>query len=245
MATKTMTAVGNAQLDTAQKKFGTASGLFDGTGDYLTTPDDTAWAFGTGNFTIDFWFRLPSVAGNLAYAVCGQKDSASQFWAVDVYVNGASSGLIFHSITGGVWKINIAATYGAFSADTWYHGAVVRNGTAEADWHFFINGTEIADSLSLGSYANAVHDGTGVLNVAGNGGASGADFAGWLDEVRIVKGTAVWTSNFTAPSAEYAYNTASGTELLLHMNGTDASTTFLDSSGATVTHFLSTLGVGT
>lgn len=54
----TVTANGNAQIDTAQSKFGNASGLFDGTGDYLTIPDHADWNFGTGNFTIDAWIRF-------------------------------------------------------------------------------------------------------------------------------------------------------------------------------------------
>jgi hypothetical protein len=52
---KAVTAVGNAQIDTAQSKFGNASALFDGAGDYLSVPDSADWAFGTGAFTIDFW----------------------------------------------------------------------------------------------------------------------------------------------------------------------------------------------
>src|SRR3990167_5725818 len=51
---KAVTANGNAQIDTAQKKFGTASGLFDGTGDYLSLADSDDWNFGAGDFTIDF-----------------------------------------------------------------------------------------------------------------------------------------------------------------------------------------------
>src|SRR3989338_6322305 len=57
---KAVTANGNAQIDTAQSKFGGASGLFDGAGDYLTIPSSSAFDFGTGNFTIDFWVRLAS-----------------------------------------------------------------------------------------------------------------------------------------------------------------------------------------
>ena len=52
---KAVTANGNAQIDTAQKKFGAASGLFDGTGDYLTLANSNDWSFGSGDFTIDFW----------------------------------------------------------------------------------------------------------------------------------------------------------------------------------------------
>ena len=48
---------GTAQLDTAQKEFGTAALLLDGNSDYVTYPDSDDWSFGTGDFTIDFWIR--------------------------------------------------------------------------------------------------------------------------------------------------------------------------------------------
>ena len=54
---KTWTASGNAQIDTAQSKFGGASGLFDGTGDSITTPDHADFDVGSGDFTVDFWMR--------------------------------------------------------------------------------------------------------------------------------------------------------------------------------------------
>src|SRR3990167_4126243 len=55
----TVTANNSAQIDTAQKKFGTASGLFaSATSDNLSVPDHADWDFGTSDFTIDFWFRF-------------------------------------------------------------------------------------------------------------------------------------------------------------------------------------------
>src|SRR3990167_8969973 len=75
---KTVTAVGNAQLDTAQKKFGTASILLDGTGDYATVPDSDDWNFGAGDFTIDFWVRFNGVAESEAF--CGQDQDATNHW---------------------------------------------------------------------------------------------------------------------------------------------------------------------
>src|SRR3989338_1134677 len=60
---KTTTAYGNAQIDTAQSKFCGASGLFDGTGDYLTLADSDDWSFGTGNWTIDCWSRFNKLFG--------------------------------------------------------------------------------------------------------------------------------------------------------------------------------------
>lgn len=53
----TFTAAGNAQIDTAQSKFGGASGLFDASGDYISTPDSDEWSFGSGDFTIECWYR--------------------------------------------------------------------------------------------------------------------------------------------------------------------------------------------
>ena len=59
----TVTANGNAQIDTDQSKFGGASGLFDGTGDYLSIPDSADWDFGTGDWTIDFLIRFNAITG--------------------------------------------------------------------------------------------------------------------------------------------------------------------------------------
>jgi hypothetical protein len=54
---RTMTAIGNAQIDTAQFKFGAASGLFDGSGDVVTAADSADWDFGSGDFTIEMFVR--------------------------------------------------------------------------------------------------------------------------------------------------------------------------------------------
>src|SRR3990167_8643626 len=60
---KTATPSGNAQIDTAQSKFGGASGLFDGTGDYVTVANHADFNFSASNFTIDGWFRLNATTG--------------------------------------------------------------------------------------------------------------------------------------------------------------------------------------
>jgi hypothetical protein len=51
---------GTAQIDTAQYKFGTASGLFDGDSDWIDTPTSTDFGFSTNDFTIDFWVKFNS-----------------------------------------------------------------------------------------------------------------------------------------------------------------------------------------
>src|SRR3990167_5787652 len=57
------TPAGNAQIDTAQSKFGGASGLFDGTGDYITTPNSADFDPGTGSFTAEMWIRPAALTG--------------------------------------------------------------------------------------------------------------------------------------------------------------------------------------
>lgn len=184
---KTITANGDAQIDTAQSKFGGASGLFDGTGDYLSVADSEDWYFGTGDFTIDFWVRFngtPSASGFL-----GQHVDSSNFWTLSY----GTTGIHLLAWSGGVLQFSHIWTWTP-SADTWYHIAAVRNGT---NFYAFIDGT----SLGTKTGSNPMPDITAALTIADN--ISYNSLNGWMDELRILKGTAAWTSNFTPPTSEY------------------------------------------
>jgi len=78
----TWTAYGNAQIDTAQSKFGGASGLFDGTGDWIDTPDSDDFDVLSGDFTVDLWIKRGAF-GTVQY-VAGQSGSSypdsAPFW---------------------------------------------------------------------------------------------------------------------------------------------------------------------
>jgi len=190
---KTVTAVGNAQIDTAQSKFGGAAGLFDGTGDYLTTPDHADWAFGTGNFTIDCWVRFASVA--VGQTICAQWQDNSYYWSY--YWN---SNLLIFQQKSTTLNINLSAAWTPLT-NTWYHIALTRSGNT---WRWFVNGTQVgADATE----ADSVGDITSVLYI-GNTGISGYEyyFNGWIDELRISKGIARWTANFAPPNYAYGFN---------------------------------------
>ena len=195
--TKTVTANGNAQIDTAQSKFGGASGLFDGTGDYLSIADDADWYLGTGDFTIDCWLRFPSNPDVLEMGILSQTVDDNN----RIYLRQSGTTIDFAAVSGGTTLIAMNRSFN-FEVDTWYHFAFVRTGN---DFLMFIDGTQIGLTLTDTSEWPDI---AAALNIGVRGTA--ADFMnGWMDEIRIVKGTAVWTANFTPPTAAYVEKTAS------------------------------------
>jgi hypothetical protein len=189
---KVWTAAADAQIDTAQSKFGGASGLFDGTGDQITTPDHADFNFGTGDVTIEFWIRFAAVTGS--YEIFSQGDGtagAHLFFEFD----GSARGVFLQIRAGAnpVAQVSQGASTG-WSADTWYHVALVRDGD---DWEIFRDGTSVAtgnDTDAWGDYSTTFKIGT----FTGYG-----DFPGHLDEFRITKGVARYTGAFTAPTAPF------------------------------------------
>jgi hypothetical protein len=219
-----VTAYGSAQITTAQSKFGGASGLFHGSGDYLSTADSDDWTFGSGDFTIDFWVRfnaLPSSGGWGDMIFTHYQDGNNQYWLM-VYNSGGTCQWVFMVWSGGSAPIIIQVNSSPnLATGTWYHVALVRTGN---DWKIFQGGTQCGTTVTSSA---AIPNYSGSL-VIGRYAGGGLDFNGWLDEFRISKGTARWTTSFTPPASAYA---ADGpTVLLLHMDGTDGSTTFTDDS---------------
>lgn len=200
----TWTAYGNAQIDTAQLKFGSASGLFDGAGDYVRTPYSSDFDFGAGDFTWDFWVRwnsLPGSGATQALITVGRivdNNNVNSFYLSNI---SGTLRVYFVAITGGVTRASYQVNY-AFSAATWYHIAIVRHGW---DLMIFVNGVmqtlTVNTAILFNSITPAVNE---ALTLGRYGNYASYDFNGWLDEVRISKGIARWVSDFTAPSAEYS-----------------------------------------
>lgn len=185
------TFVGTAQLDTAQYKFGTASLLLDGNSDYITYPDSDNYYFGTGNFTIDFWIRFNTIGVN--QVIVGQYENNTAYWIVKLDSDNKLQLVFRHDSTFLGYYIQTSAWAG-LATNTWYHIACVRNGTCGL---IFVDG--VSQTLTEVS-AFSTND---VGNLASDlfiGQLNGAQFVdGWIDEVRISKGVARWTSNFIPP----------------------------------------------
>ena len=206
-AMHTWTAFGNAQVDTAQSKFGGASGLFDGNGDYIQTPYSADFDFGTEDFTWDLWVRwnaLPT-SGSDALITVGRMTNNNNVVVLYLSYEAATAKwrLYFVANVGGVTKAHYYTAALSFSNGTWYHLAVVRNGS---NVYIFRNGTSlaltVATAIGTNSITLAVQEATTMGRL---GNYTGYDFNGWIDECRISKGIARWTADFTPPTGEYSY----------------------------------------
>jgi hypothetical protein len=189
----TINALGDAQHSTAQAKFGTSSIYFDGTGDGLYVNDQDNWHF-TGDLTVDFFVRLDDVSGTKI--LIGQDGISSQrSWVI--YSTGSNLGVGYTASAGSMAFATSASN--PLSANTWHHIALVRSGS---DLKGYVDGAEVL-SVSFGSaFANS----TAQLTVGFNGttGAPNSPMNGYIDNIRIINGTAVWTSSFTPPSSSYS-----------------------------------------
>jgi hypothetical protein len=204
-AKKGITAVGNAQVDTAQSQFGGASAYFDGTDDYLVANGDFSQA---GDFTIECWFRAGRVSGVQNFMTIGNENTGR----VTFYIDGSTLKYDTYG-AGGLPKFSATGT---ISINTWYHIAAVRSGGTIT---IYRDGTSVGTASSSGIVGNSTNAYFGAIS------DSNSDYQGHLDEIRY-SNTARYTANFT-PSTTPFVNDAN-TLLLIHANGTDASTVFTD-----------------
>jgi len=204
----TITPNGEPQFYTAQSKFGGGSMYFEENGDYFTAPNSSDWDFGTGNFTIDFWIRPTTLVG--VRAILGVRangtgwgilggDSSSEITFYDEDFDGATSGA------------NI-------TVDTWHHIAIVRKGTGTDEFSIYIDGYE----RFSGTCAVALSNEGNPLGICQTWPVGMVSFPGYLDELRISKGIARWTSDFSGSLPTSAYTSDANAKLLLHFDG-DAS----------------------
>ena len=187
-----MTCNGNAAITTAQYKFGASSIVFDGAGDYLSTGDSVDWYFGDQPFTADMWVRFNAL-GNCSLLY--QQTDGSNGW--DMYYNNGAHTLSLWSQAGGSNTVYITCPWTP-STGIWYHIAWIRESSANAAsaWGFYINGVRQTLTLGGGSWNGVMGNFSGNLQV---GSGLDGDFNGWLQDIRISKGIARWTSSFTPP----------------------------------------------
>jgi len=189
---------------------------FNGSDDYISVPENDAWHFGTGDFTIDF-FVLFSTANAQNTKVLGRWNYGSdkRVWNFDIETGNTMSFQM--STDGNLVTIDLIGTTD-LNDGAWHHIAVSRYGS---NFYLFVDGViEDSDTSILVIFNSDVP-----ITIATNYTASGQFFSGYLDEIRIVKGEALYTSDFTPrawPYEEYNSKYDEYTKLLLHADGDDS-----------------------
>lgn len=179
---KTVTVSGNAHISTAQSKFGGASGLFDGTGDYLNAPQPS---YGTGDLTIEGFIWLSSTNGPTYF----DNRASSPAAALVIYTSGGGNTAVTFYAAGADRAVS-----GALPINTWHHVAVCR---ASGTSRLFINGVQAGSNYADTNNYNQTSVRLGA-NYLGNSGVTGH-----MDEWRVTVGVARYTANFTPPTAAF------------------------------------------
>ena len=175
---------------------------FNGTTDYFQYATSSSWAFGTGDFTIEF------------YAYIGANNNSS--------LSGILSSRVFNTSVAGTWSLTIGKNFiyfsearsgGAFTSYSgtvndlvWNHFAIVRNAGVVS---LYLNGVSVASSTNTTNFNTTYPLYVGIINTS-----PAMLYNGYMANLRIVKGTAVYTSNFTPPTSPVA--NIAGTVLLLN-----------------------------
>ena len=182
--------------DTATKSFGpftetvpvTGSAYFDGTGDYLTMPASTLFQFGTGAFTIEGWAYATATGDRGIFQQGTSNFPASTSNTVALGINGGGTFQIYAKNTN-------ASSTAIYTVNTWFYFALVRSGTTTV---LYINGTAAITLTADTTDYTGTFFGIGAIY-----GTVGTGFPGFIDELRVTKGYARYTANFTPPTSAF------------------------------------------
>jgi hypothetical protein len=192
---KSIALKGNVKSSTTAYKYLTSSMAFDGTGDYIDIPVEDQFGFGTGDFTVEFWFNYTGTMGTRPMQLGTGVNGSSHYsgWAVRIE---SGNSLQFERYSGG----HTNYTFGTFSssAGNWHHLAITRAGTTLRG---FIDGTQIGSDLTS-SLSFDAHNTTDPLRIGwGYDGRGNFYWNGYMSDVRLTKGLARYTAAFTPPTA--------------------------------------------
>lgn len=186
------TAGGAVAVSTSQSKFGSASLSFSGAlGNYITpSAAGSNFTFGTGDFTIEAWVYATAFTGATRIIFDFRPNATEGAYPV-----------LYCTNTGGLFYFannSNRITGATLSTANWYHLAVSRSGTSTK---LFVDGTQ-----SGSTYTDSTNYLVGTTRPRIGGNANGNDTNNWngyLDDIRITKGVARYTANFTAPTSAH------------------------------------------
>lgn len=193
---KTITNNSSVAISTSNAKFGNSSAQFNGS-NYLSAATSADWDL-TGAFTIDTWVK-PTIDG--AFFLVGTNPGSSQpavskpSW---YFYLSTTTNLVGIGWTNGYasWPVDVSGS-AALDPNIFYHIAITRD--SSSDIRIFVNGSQVGTTVNNATSMTN----TAALGIGGVVNSSGFYGTGYMDEVRISKGIARWTTNFTPPNAPY------------------------------------------
>ena len=197
-------------------KFGSSAIYFDGNGSQLSMETHSDWYFGTGPFTVDFWYYQPASSGGQHNSWVSTYPTYSNGWFIEEYPTGKYG---YYSTT----TSHISSSVNIIK-DQWVHVALVREGSGSNQTHLYVNGQNIWSFTESGDWTSSNIGKLDIGTLYGSGNST-YSYHGYMDEVRISKGVARWTSNFTPNNSPYSgeadsdlfYMDSEGNEYLINL----------------------------
>jgi hypothetical protein len=181
---KAITRNGDTKTLTAQSKYYGSSGYFDGSGDYLSLASSADFAFGTADFAIECWVYFNALDSNTTVL---RMDSGNGFNGI-LFCHGSNA--VYITSSGSSWNIINGSVFTGLTTGTWTHLALTRSGST---FRGFVNGTVVFTVTSSASiYQSSPIARIGCANSDGSFAMNG-----YIQDLRIYKGVAKYTSNFT------------------------------------------------
>jgi hypothetical protein len=181
----TVSANGDAEISTAQSKFGGASGYFDGATSYIIAESGDALQFGTEDFSVEMWVRFNATSNALLYDTIPIGGAAGRFGGFALVLQDGQFNIFNDGFKG---SPSVTASTGQ-----WYHIAFTRSAGL---CRLFVDG-QVDSSFTL-----SVNMTENVALVGRVGDAADYFLDGYIDDLRVVKGFAIYTANFTPPAAQ-------------------------------------------
>lgn len=186
---------GNARISAAQSKFGGSSMRLDGVRDYVSLPADPSLAMKASDFTIEMWvYKL----GNNANTSRLWNPDGDFYADVNLQFDAGGNLVSYGSATGTAWNAWAFATGIPVANNVWKHVALVRAGGTVT---LYVDGAGTVLTTALGT--TALYDAGKQHTIGGQGVNADRSFNGYIDDVRVTKGLARYTANFTPPTQAF------------------------------------------
>ena len=188
----------------------TGSVVFDGDGDYLNAGSVGNWNFlhnGLTDWTVEFWARSGTATAQFSWGTAGSSSHTGFHFQIMSLSDGQGNGqgLYAQASRGSAGNYRYWGANNCLSLNTWHHIAAVFKSSSKT-LTLYVDGREVDNDTGTanGTFATTDYsssDSTYALRIGENPGGT-EDYNGYISNLRVISGTALYTANFTPPTRE-------------------------------------------